>query len=153
MIMELHKRYLASVLLLLLSLTGCTRNNGDIGNWFGKWQLEQLTIGGVPDSFVAEGRFFWDFQNDIVRIDCVQPYEHEVDYCIGTWSQPSDNTMIINFSHTSDENIFHTPFGALHFPADEPFTLTIVSDSGKECVMKRVDESTLTEYCYYLRKR
>lgn len=152
--MKVKAKYVALLLpIMMLLWGGCTRNNGDIGKWFGKWQLQQLTIDGQPSESVASGRFFWDFQNDIIRIDCVKSYEHQVNYCIGTWSQSSDNAMTLNFSHTDDHNIFHAPFRDMHFPADAPFTLTIISQSGKECVMKRVDESTSTEYCYYLRKR
>lgn len=141
--------------LVAMMLTGCTRNNGDIGKWFGKWQLTEMTVDGEADPLVAGGQYFWDFQNDIIRIDCVAPngYEHEVYYCIGTWDQPADNVMVMNFSHTDDGGIFHKPFGILHFPTDGPFTMTIVSQSGKECVMKRVDETSGTEYVYRLRKR
>lgn len=141
--------------MVFLFTTGCTRNNGDIGDWFGKWQLMEMTVDGVPDPVIADGQYFWDFQNDIIRIDCVAPEGnlHEVYYCIGTWEESADNAMTLNFSHTDDSGIFHKPFGILHFPSDKPFTLTIVSKSGKGCVMKRVDETSSAEYVYHLRKR
>lgn len=141
--------------MLMVILAGCTRNNGDIGKWFGKWQLQEMTIDGEPDATIAQGQYFWDFQNDIIRIDCVAPngYDHEVYYCIGTWNQSSDNALTLDFSHTDDSGVFHRPFGILHFPSDKPFTLTILSESGKECTLKRVDEASATEFTYHLRKR
>lgn len=135
--------------LLLMVLTGCTRNNGDIGKWFGKWQLQEMTIDGTVDEACSQGTYFWDFQNDIIRIDHISTneYLHEVRFCVGTWKQPSENTMILDFNHGYEMS------NELHIPTDKPYTFTIVSQSGKNCVMKRVDESTGTEYCYYLRKR
>lgn len=151
--MKLQIKHIILLLPFIFIATGCTRNNGDIGKWFGKWQLQELTINGTSAPEVDEGRFFWDFQNDIIRIDRINDNVHEVSYCIGTWSQPSPDTMVFDFTHTSDNNYFLTPFEEMHFPSDEPFLLTIVSQSGKECIMKRIDESTGTEYLYHLRKR
>ena len=45
---------------------GCTRNNGDIGNWFGRWQITEILADGTPESGYR-GEFFLDFQNDIIR--------------------------------------------------------------------------------------
>lgn len=135
--------------------TGCTRNNGDIGVWFGKWQVMEIKVNGQPEEGY-ESRYFWGFQNDIIRIDWVGPngYDRDVYYCCGTWQQPSDNAMTFDFSHTDDNGrLFYTPFSAMHFPGDKPFTLTISDISGNDCTMKYVDEATSTEYTYILRKR
>lgn len=139
----------------MLMLSGCTRNNGDIGKWFGNWQVEQITANGEPWQNTADGQYFWEFQNNIIKIVCVAPnfYDHEAYYCIGTWQQTSDNTITLDFSHTDDNNIYHKPFWIMQFPTDKPFTLTITQDSGKKCVMKRIDESSGVEFCYYLIKR
>lgn len=151
--MKLRYKYLSFLLPAILFLTGCTRNNGDIGDWFGKWQLLELTVNGEAEPNVVGGRFFWDFQNNIIRIDCVSLSGHDVNYCVGTWEQPSDNAMTLDFSHTADNQVYHSPFGAMHFPSDRPFTLTILSKNGKECTFKRIDETDGTEYIYHLRKR
>ncbi len=141
--------------LLMLLSSSCTRNNGDIGKWFGKWQIMEIRVDGQPEEDY-EPRFFMEFQNDIIRLVWVGPtgYDRETYYCYGTWQQSSDNAMILDFTHSDDSGrLFYVPFGALHFPGDKPFTLTLSDDSGKNCTMKYVDETTSTEYTYLLRKR
>lgn len=135
--------------------TGCTRNNGDIGNWFGQWQVMEIKTDGQAEEGY-EPRFFWQFQNDIIRVVYVGPtgYDRDTYYCVGTWEQPSDNTMTFDFSHSDDNGyLLYKPFGVMHFPDDKPFSLTLSSVSGKDCVMKYVDETTATEYTYIIRKR
>lgn len=141
--------------LLLILFCGCTRNNGDIGKWFGKWQVEKISTIGNPIYDNGSDQFFWEFQNNIIKMVCVAPtgYDHEIYYCIGTWKQNSENSMTFDFSHTDDSNIFHHPFAEMHFPTDGPFTLTIVSENGKRCVFKRLDETTGIEFYYHLVKR
>ena len=136
-------------------LGGCTRNNGDIGDWFGKWQVMEIRVDGVAETDY-EPRYFWEFQNDIIRLVWVGPngYDRDTYYCFGTWKQPSDNAMVFDFSHSDDSGrLLYRPFSAMHFPGDRPFTLTISDVSGKTCTMKYVEESTSTEYTYLLRKR
>ena len=144
-----------SVCLLLFVVSGCTRNNGDIGDWFGKWQVTEVKVNGLPEDDY-EPRYFWEFQNDIIRMVWVGPegYDRDTYYCFGTWKQPSDNTVVFDFSHSDDDgSLLYRPFSAMHFPADPPFTLTISDNGGKECVMKYIDEATSSEYTYTLRKR
>lgn len=156
--MRLNLRYITlsgMITLLLTMATGCTRNNGDIGVWFGKWQVMDVRVNGQPESGY-EARVFWEFQNDIIRIANVGPegYDRDVYYCFGTWSQPSDNTMTLDFTHSDDSGtLIYTPTSAMHFPNDKPVTLSIINQSGNDCTMKYFDEATSTEYTYILRKR
>ena len=140
---------------LLITATSCTRNNGDIGDWFGKWQVMEISADGKPEAGY-EPRYFWEFQNDIIRIAYVGPqgYDREIYYCFGTWSQPSDNVIVFDFSHSDDSGtLIYAPFAGMHFPADKPFTLSITAKSGNNCTMKYLDQQTATEYTYLLRKR
>lgn len=44
-----------SVCLLLFVVSGCTRNNGDIGDWFGKWQVTEVKVNGLPGMIMSLG--------------------------------------------------------------------------------------------------
>ena len=46
-----------SIALLMLTSTGCTRNNGDIGDWFGQWQQTEMLVDGAPDA-EYHGQYF-----------------------------------------------------------------------------------------------
>ncbi len=145
----------AICLFMVALLQGCTRNNGDIGNWFGKWQVMEIKVDGQPEAGY-EPTYFWEFQNDIIRMVRISPegYDRDTYYCFGTWKQPTDNTMVFDFAHSdASGRLIYTSFSAMHFPGDKPFTLTLSDVSGKHCTMKYVDPETSTEYTYVLRKR
>ena len=36
------------LLIIMLLISGCTQNNGEIDPWFGTWRLESLTCDGEP---------------------------------------------------------------------------------------------------------
>lgn len=154
---ELAKRLAIGPLMfaLLLTATGCTRNNGDIGDWFGKWQVMEISVDGQPETGY-EARYFWEFQNNIIRIAYVGPqgYDRETYYCFGSWSQPADDAIIFDMSHSDDSGkLIYTPFAGLHFPADKPFTLSITAKSGNGRTLRYFDQETATEYTYTLHKR
>ena len=49
------KRTISTLLIAILLpvIAGCTRNDGDIGTWFGSWKLERITIDGLIDEKVS----------------------------------------------------------------------------------------------------
>ena len=72
-------RKLAVVLVSVMVMTGissCTRNNGDIGPWFGTWKLTEITVDGTSDAGY-EGNIFWKFQNDVFEM--VRVNQHAVE--------------------------------------------------------------------------
>lgn len=142
--------------LMLCLSSGCTRNNGDIGEWFSKWQIMEMRVNGEPEK-KYEQQFFLEFQNDIVRLVWVAPtgYDRDTYYCFGTWQQPSDNTLLFDFTHRDDNSgrLFYAPFNASHFPGDIPFNLTLNKVAGKCYSLKYLDETTATEYTYLIQKR
>lgn len=141
---------------LMLSLSsGCTRNNGDIGVWFGKWQITEMRVDGEPVE-EYEQRFFMEFQNDIIRLVWVGPtgYDRDTYYCFGTWQQPSEQSFVFDFSHSDNSGrLIYTPFSSLHFPSDKPFNLSLNKISGKNYSLKFFDETTSSEYTYLIQKR
>jgi hypothetical protein len=155
--MKLNKSYIFSIFAgLILILSGCTRNNGDIGNWFGKWQIMSIAVDGTPEANY-QPQYFMEFQNNIVKLTWLAPngYEHETYTAYGTWQQPADNYMEFDFTHGDDIHgtNYYTPFEALHLPSGQTFKMSISNASGNNCTMTYFDESSSKQYTYELRKR
>lgn len=99
----------ATTLLFALFAGGCTRNNGDIGVWFGMWRLVAIDVDGVPSQDYRIP-MMWKFQSSIVNM--VEVYEH--DYPVthfATWRELPDRRLEINFGHSDAE----TPPGTGEF--------------------------------------
>lgn len=145
---------MAVVIAMLMSLTGCTRNNGDIGDWFGRWQIMEIKVNGVAIEDY-EPVYFFDFQNNIVRGIEVGPdgYDRDTRMFYGTWKELGDNAVSFDFNHRQDDGIWnYEPFPILHFPQDAAFTLAVTDKSGSKRTLV-YDATDGTEYSYVLRKR
>lgn len=92
-ISTLHIITLCGVLLILSS---CNSNNGDIGPWYGHWKLTEIRINGEVDT-QYEGNIFWAFQNSVVQMTQIHT---TVDYDSrwGSWSQTGDE-LTLDFGH------------------------------------------------------
>ncbi len=85
--------YLCGIL-NLIALNSCTRNNGDIGPWFGTWHVETIEIDGQPDASY-QGEYFVQFQTNVVSI--IQRSEYnDAAQSFGEW-EASGNTLTIDF--------------------------------------------------------
>lgn len=103
-----------SALLIFLTLSGCTTNNGDIGDWFGMWQLDSITIDGEPDTGY-EGDQVWMFQSEVFCMRTIGPM-HAVTSSWGTWSA-DEKILTLDFSHSEaneDKIGDYTPFPSSH---------------------------------------
>ncbi len=60
------KKTLMMTILALISLCGCTQNNGFIGPIFGSWSLVEISDNGVP--LVMDRNTIFSFQNEVVQI-------------------------------------------------------------------------------------
>lgn len=94
-------KQLTIIFLLLLSLTSCTHNNGDIGPLFGTWKLTSININGVPDKNYKENSFM-AFQNDAIGVNT--PDTNEGYWEIGKWTMEGKELTI-----TYDNNVFNAP--------------------------------------------
>lgn len=121
-------------LMLLAVATSCTTNNGDIGEWMGRWKLTSIECNGsAVDDY--EGNLFFAFQSTVFEVRKVGDYyEHDQKY--GTWSDDGKGTLVISFP---DER--YVPFEVLHMSQDrnvltyykvekKGFTLTAVAADG-----------------------
>lgn len=79
------------------------QHNGYIGDWFGTWRLEAITVNGVKDANYA-GNYFFQFQADKVRICEVNPdYTDLLNERFGSW-EASGDVLELNFSYTGGGN-------------------------------------------------
>lgn len=87
-------------LLLAISAASCTHNNGDIGFWFGTWQVDQILLDGVPDSAYTQHNMFFQFQTAYFKIVVTEPHNATttgLSYC-----EVHDDQLLVNFNFTSD---------------------------------------------------
>ena len=96
----MRKSILYIATLLMLAMTSCAKNNGDIGLWFGLWHLDQIEIDGVPDQSY-DGRYYFLFQNNVFCIRHVIEEEHSYLESYAKWNESDDGKILtINFIDT-----------------------------------------------------
>lgn len=94
--MKVQKNSISLLLVAMLALVAsCTKNNGDIGMWFGQWRVEKIEIDGTAKEDYA-GNLYFSFQNDVFEEKYVTP-EHEENNSYGRWTEDADNTLTIYF--------------------------------------------------------
>lgn len=142
---------LATTMSALSVTTSCTRNNGDIGDWFGRWEIMEIDADGTPVPGY-EPRFAFAFQNDIVCISYYGEYAEKIDRW-ATWSQPADNMLLIDTNHSDDSgDDRYRVFDALHMTPAGATSFNIVHSSGKDVTLSQTASDGIT-YTYILRKR
>ena len=50
------------VLLMFCGISSCTQNDGNIGEWFGHWKLNTISVNGAVDDEYG-GNIFFSFQS------------------------------------------------------------------------------------------
>lgn len=78
---------------LLLTLTSCTHNNGDIGPLFGQWKLVSIDAQGVEIP-AYDGDVFWSFQDSAIQI-LSRTDQHEFEQRYGNWSLTDNDTKLV----------------------------------------------------------
>lgn len=86
--------------LVTVLLSGCTTNNGDIGPWYGSWQLYQIEIDNIPDNNYS-ANVFWAFQSSIIKMTVLNS-KHQTDEYWGTWNE-SDGVLTLKYTHSNAE--------------------------------------------------
>lgn len=78
---------------ILLALTSCTHNNGDIGPLYGQWKLVSIDAQGVeiPE---YNGDVFWSFQDSAIQI-LSRMDQHEFEQRYGNWSLTDGDTRLV----------------------------------------------------------
>lgn len=126
---------------LAFALGSCTHNNGDIGPWFGTWQVESITAGDNPIN--VSGDYFFQFQSKVIRVSCVSDHEQVVE-SYGTWQENDEGKMTVSFP---DPTVHYIAMPGLEDHND--FTVTHASSS--EVTLSKTDQEG-TAYRYHLKK-
>ncbi len=141
------------ILSIVLLSTSCTHNDGDIGEWFGTWQLEDMTVDGESDTGYGHD-LFWQFQSDVFCMRKVTGY-HEYYPRWGTWRQPDSNTLLLDFTHHDNKypegSSPYSPWPETHLLQEGVSKLRIVSSGNRKMVLEYTPEAG-SVYRYYLTK-
>lgn len=104
-------RFILSLTALLAFTTwsGCTHNNGDIGDWFGTWRVESMTIDGEPAPDYAPPYMIWKFQSSVVQMMTPPGDDHFYPIHTGTWHE-EDGMLYLDFTWGQGvEQVSHLP--------------------------------------------
>ncbi|MDE6370211.1 MAG: lipocalin-like domain-containing protein [Duncaniella sp.] len=87
--------YVAAVVIM----TACTRNNGDIGPLFGRWQLDAMSADGVKQNIYNDSEllYVWAFQGNIIEIQTILPHQ-SWKKAMGIWNY-TDDGIELDFSY------------------------------------------------------
>lgn len=130
------------LLLYLLTLGACTHNDGNIGNWFGTWHVQEITCHG--EQVVVNCDYFFQFQSTVFRISQVGDHEQTVE-SFGIWDDSTEGKMIISFP---DPAVYYLEMPGL----ESSNTFTITSSSSHEVTFSKVDHAGAS-YTYHLKKQ
>ena len=144
------------VLLLVLVTCGCTRNDGDIGDYFGEWRLEKLTADGEALPLYPDGSgvelYTWAFQGKIIQIVEMLPRHEYVEHT-GSWREEND-VLELNFSYSDDEPGHEPGYrapAALHLVSEGITRLHMDRFKNHRMVLSYVGADDVT-YTYYLKR-
>ena len=94
------------MLLIMVSVSSCTHNDGDIGELFGFWGLERMQVNSTDANLYDDTDaqlYTLAFQSDIVLLQTVLPHS---DYrrAFGSWKRDGSR-LILNFDHTDEDDV------------------------------------------------
>ncbi len=149
--MRNYIKYIFSAILIAIAASGCTRNDGDIGPWFGQWKLVALTCDDAPVADYGDNIFF-SFQNNVFQIITVKG-EFDEAICWANWTD-GGSVITIDFAHredgSGDVDWNYTPPAILGF-SHEKTVLHVDKLSGSEIVLRQSLDGAQV-YTYRLKK-
>jgi hypothetical protein len=128
---------------LVIALTGCRTNNGDIGVYYGSWALKSVTIDGVEDTAWSSDNMWttWSFQNNVICISRTNDLQ-DMDTRWGTWSE-DNGKLLLDFRHSDDNAAAGSGQYAapswLYFERNTVTTLGIDAQTSKSMTLSIVD--------------
>lgn len=140
----------------MAGFASCTHNSGDIGDLFGTWKLEKITIDGEADQSY-DGNILWKFQSSIIEMQQVDDTLHETFNSHGSWSRPSGGVLALDFTHTDNANpepgsAGYSPLPATHLPSACKIDMDLLQLDGSIMKLRYIDLSTTAVYEYYFKK-
>lgn len=146
-----HIKFLFITCLAFL-LGSCTRNDGNIGDLFGIWRLETLTVDGEEINFLYGNvrAYTWSFQSHIIYIRSIYDYNESGGF-FGTWTK-DNSILILNFTHENDNGTSgYRPPSALHLSSDGVTPLSIHTLTSRHLEVSYVNANG-KEYGYKFKK-
>lgn len=139
-----------------MSLTGCTHNNGDIGELFGTWKLEKIMVDGEIDA-AYDDNIVWKFQSSIIEMQQVDDLLHETFNSFGTWSRPADGLLKLDFTHTDNADPEpgsdrYSPLSATRLPRAQVIDLDVLELNGSKMRLRYIDADQSATIEYYFKK-
>lgn len=130
------------LMVIAIATTGCTQDDGYIGDWFGSWHLESILIDGEPEAAYSENpEIMFSFQGEVFNAAYIDRAE-----IFGTWSYAGEVlTLIAGYNAGGGASYKHlfNPFPvALHFPADvEQIEITVTHINGDTMQWQYIDQN------------
>lgn len=150
--------HLITLIAISLSFNACTHNNGDIGDLFGTWKLQSITINDDLDSvYQSKNNIFWKYQASIISMLQVNDTTHSRIESWGTWKYVNDGKCIeYNFTHTDNNHPqigseYYSPLPDTHLPKGCIFILDILNISGDNMSLKYISDDG-KQYIYKFKK-
>ena len=88
------------VLLMLCGISSCTQNDGNIGEWFGHWKLNTISVNGAVDDEYG-GNIFFSFQSKTF-CQTMMYADHRAEHRFANWDN-RDTYFIITFPFETDD--------------------------------------------------
>ncbi len=113
-----------TIIITIVAFNSCTQNNGNIGDLFGLWHIDEL-IDDNQSSDEYQDNLFLAFQSEVTTLTEVYDY-NQSDIKYGSWSREGDALYLI-----FDE------------PAYVPFAVSGFSVGTNECTIIELNSSSL----------
>lgn len=142
-------KIVSMIILLALNViaVGCTRNDGDIGGWFGMWQVARIDVNS-KEQIGYKGNVVLKFQGRVMESCSMQPYHEQISYFANCRIEPE--ALILS---VGSEPVWPAGFAPeLMFPASGELRLEIISQSDNKAILRWDDVSDGYVYEYYLKK-
>lgn len=128
----------------LITLSGCTHNDGDIGHWFGLWHLDSIEVDGTPAADY-DGDIYFMFQSKVFCVRCVDEFNHGYVESFARWQESDDHhSMTLSFV----DNRF-SPTVLPLIPLELVTTFSVVTLNEKDMILKHTHSETGLTYTYY----
>lgn len=142
-------KILSMIILLALNVvvSGCTRNDGDIGAWFGMWQVARIEVNS-KEQIEYNCNVVLKFQGSVMESCSMQPYHEQVSYFANC--RIESEALIVS---VGSEPVWPAGFAPeLMFPAYGELRLEIISQSDDKAVLRWDNVSDGNVYEYFLKK-
>lgn len=101
-------KYIISFILIISTFFSCTRNDGNIGPWFGMWRIESIINNEIEESINDK---YICFQSQVVCLRLIKE-NHEYDECYGLY-EIRNNKIVFTLDegkmYVAEEFLFSSP--------------------------------------------